>query len=766
MIKIPKEYEFPLHLFHQGRNCEAFDFFGAHKGLKDKQEGVYFRVWAPKAKSVSLVFDDNRWDRSQNPLEKITDSGVWETFLPDVPDYFTYKYSIEAQNQRVFLKSDPYGIHMETRPHTATKYLELDNYEWTDHKWQADKEKRNIYQSPMNIYEAHLSSWKQYPDGSYFNYVKFAEEMAPYLKKMGYTHVELMPLAEYPYDGSWGYQIIGYFAPTSRFGTPYDLMKMVDIFHHNGIGVILDWVPAHFPKDECGLYEFDGGCCYEYEDPFKREHLSWGTRVFDYGKNEVKSFLISNAIYWLEKYHFDGLRVDAVASMLYLDYDRRDGEWRPNRNGGKENLEAIDFLKKLNESVFARNPNTLMIAEESTAWPLVTKPTDMGGLGFNFKWNMGWMNDMVQYMSLDPIYRANNHDKLTFSFFYSFSENYILPLSHDEVVHGKCSLIEKMPGDYPHKFASLRAFFAYMMGHPGKKLLFMGQEFAQLKEWDFKIGLDWGLLEQKRHKEMLGYMEALNHFYLDNPPLWETDDSWNGFEWISNDDYMQSVIAFRRKDSHGKELILVCNFVPVQREDYKIGVPQDGIYEEVFSSDAKEFGGGGVTNKKIETLDEQMHGQDQCVSLTIPALSVMYLRYVGPKPKRARSVTRTGKKPSPPVKRQEAASASAAGTSKKTSAKKTMKKKTSAAPKSAGAASKKEETKTAEAPKLETKKEEVLPIGTSKKELPKVETTKQEAPRIAVSETEPPKAAPQEMTEGTASGGTAAKKPSGGRKKR
>lgn len=698
MNKLTKDYEFPLHLFATGENVEIYRFLGAHKGVKSGEAGVFFRVWAPNARSVSLVFDGNRWDRNKNPMTKLADYGVWETFLEEekVPEYFAYKYSIEAQNKRVFLKSDPYGIHMETRPHTATKYLELDGYKWQDEAWYKKRRSGNLYKSPMNVYEVHLNSWRQYPDGNYYNYVKFAEEIVPYLKKMGYTHVELMPLAEFPYDGSWGYQIIGYYAPTSRYGTPEDLMKMVDIFHQNDIGVVLDWVPAHFPKDECGLYEFDGTSCYEYGDPLKREHLSWGTRVFDYSRPEVRSFLISNALYWLEQYHIDGLRVDAVASMLYLDYDRRDGEWRPNALGGKENLEAIDFLRQLNKAVFARNPNALMIAEESTAWPMVTKPTDDGGLGFNFKWNMGWMNDMIKYISLDPINRSFHHGMLTFSFFYCFSENYMLPLSHDEVVHGKCSLIEKMPGPYEDKFASLRAFYAYMMAHPGKKLLFMGQEYGQLKEWDYKAGLDWSLLEDKRHSQMQGYVEKLNHFYLDTPALWENDDSWKGFAWISNDDYTQSVISFRRLDDRGGELVVVCNFVPVQRENYRIGVPLDGYYTEVLSTDNVIFGGEGNLNpERIESdTDEPMHGMEQSVSLTLPALSVIYLQYAGPKPKK-----RTKKK----VEKAEPESAKAASKTKSKAVKSEAAPKAEEKAKSSGTKTKKAAApKKEEAPKKES----------------------------------------------------------------
>ncbi|MDE6520255.1 MAG: 1,4-alpha-glucan branching protein GlgB [Ruminococcus sp.] len=617
--------DFPLYLFYQGKNYESWKFFGVHSRKKGRGKVFTFRVWAPNAVSVSVVGDFNKWDITKNPMKLISD-GIWETEISKLEQFDIYKYSIETKDGRRILKSDPYAHHFETRPGTASKIYES-SYEWNDAEWFESKKSKIIYKSPVNVYEVHLNSWKNTGEEEVFtSYINFANEIIPYLKKMSYTHVEFMPLTEFPFDGSWGYQVTGYFAPTSRYGTPDDFRRMVDMFHNAGIGVILDWVPAHFPKDASGLYEFDGTCCYEYTDERKKEHKAWGTRVFDYGKSEVCSFLISSANYWFTEMHVDGLRVDAVASMLYLDYDRRDGEWTANKNGGNENLEAVEFLKRLNESVFSKHPDALMIAEESTAWPLVTKPTDIGGLGFNFKWNMGWMNDMLSYMSLDPIYRSFNHDKLTFSFFYAFSENYVLPISHDEVVYGKCSMINKMPGLEGDKFASYRAFLAYMMAHPGKKLLFMGQEFAQKSEWDYKSQLDWGLLDTPEHSNMLKYSEKLNKFYVENSPLWHNDDSWSGFSWISNDDNKQSVIAFRRIDDNGDEIIAVCNFVPVQRENYRIGVPKKGTYKVVFNTDSKEFGGKDASAKSYKSEKEPMHGFEDSISMTLAPLSVMYLK--------------------------------------------------------------------------------------------------------------------------------------------
>ena len=620
------ENDVPLYLFHEGSNSNAYEYFGSHRKNKNT---VVFRVWAPDAKNVSVTGDFNDWSETENPMKQLKNSGgVWEAEIKNIKPYDMYKYCITAADGRTLMKCDPYGFHMETRPGTATKYYEIDDcYEWHDEKWVEGRNGKNIYESPVNIYEIHAGSWKQYDDGNFYSYRALADALVPYVKKMGYTHIEFMPLTEYPFDGSWGYQVTGYFAATSRYGEPKDLMYLIDKCHENGIGVILDWVPAHFPKDANGLYEFDGGPLYEYSDPRKGEHYGWGTRVFDFGKNEVRSFLMSSASFWLKKYHLDGIRIDAVASMLYLDYDRKDGEWVPNKNGGNENLEAVEFLQKLNENIFRDFPYAMMIAEESTSWPMVTKPVFSGGLGFNFKWNMGWMNDILRYFSLDGFFRKYNHDCITFSMFYAFSENFVLPISHDEVVHGKKSLIDKMPGSYDEKFAGVRAFLGYMMAHPGKKLMFMGQEFGQFIEWNYEKGLDWLLLDYPKHRALQNYFKKINEFYKVNPAFWQIDYSWEGFSWISSDDKDNSVIAFRRIDEKGKEIIVVCNFTNVERCDYRIGIPKKGAYKIVFNSDDVEFGGEGKGNKgKLKTESINMHGFEQSISLDLPPMSAIYIK--------------------------------------------------------------------------------------------------------------------------------------------
>jgi len=609
--------------FSAGNCTNAYEFMGCHKSKK----GYTFRVWAPNAKSVRVVGDFNNWDTSSVVMNKL-DGGIWEITIDNAKIYDNYKYYIETEDGRLIYKSDPYAFHSCTRPENASKIYDINEYKWTDSIYLEKRGSKNILESPVNIYEVHLGSWKKYADGNYFNYRDLANELAPYAKKMGYTHIEIMPVSEYPYDPSWGYQVTGYYAPTSRYGTPEDFAAFVDICHSNGLGVILDWVGAHFPKDENGLYEFDGTCLYEYSDPLKNEHPDWNTRIFDYGRNEVISFLISNVIFWQEKYHIDGIRVDAVASMLYLDYGKQDGNWRPNVFGGNYNLEAIDFLKKLNTASFAYNPAALMVAEESTAFPMITKPVYDGGLGFNFKWNMGWMNDMLGYMSSDPLFRKGRHDNVTFSLTYAFSENFILPLSHDEVVHGKCSMIGKMPGEYEDKFANLKTFYGYMMAHPGKKLSFMGNEFAQFIEWNYAEELDWLLLKYDAHKKMHKFVRDLNLFYLENKAFWENDSDWNGFKWICPDDNEQSVVSFRRIDKEGNEIIAVCNFCPVTRKKYRIGVPEEGTYKCVFSSDKKIYGGSGERLMPVKSKNIPMHHMEQSVELTIPALSVSYYKIV------------------------------------------------------------------------------------------------------------------------------------------
>ena len=649
--------DLPVYLFKQGNNCEAYRYFGAHMETRAGESGVVFRVWAPHAVAISVVGDFNSWKPGSHPMRKVDGDSVWELFIPGMKEYDVYKYCVTTRAGDLVYKADPYAFHAETRPSNGSKVYDIEGYTWGDAAWVSDEEKRDVINSPMSIYELQAGSWKMKDpeNGVPYNYAELADELIPYIKEMGYTHVELLPITEYPFDGSWGYQVTGYFAPTSRYGTPKDFMAFVDKLHQAGIGVILDWVPAHFPKDGYGLYMFDGAPCYEDPNPRRGEHKEWGTMVFNYGMKEVESFLISSAMFWVDRYHVDGLRVDAVASMLYLDYNRKDGEWEQNVNGGKENLEAIAFLQKLNTAILGRYPHKMMIAEESTAWPLVTKPASDGGLGFNFKWNMGWMNDMLSYMKTDPLFRAGNHGKVTFSFFYAFSENFVLPISHDEVVHGKCSLLNKMPGDYEEKFSNLRTFFGYMMAHPGKKLLFMGQDFGQFIEWDEKKPLDWMLLGYDKHRELQSYVRDLNHFYRDTPALWQVDYSWEGFQWIVPDDSKQSVIAFLRRDAAGKMVLVVCNFNPVLRKEYQMGVPNPGSYKEILNSDDKKYGGSGVTNGTVKTKKGPMHGFDQHISLTLPPLSTLYLSVpAARKPRAAKAEDKAAEKPAKPAAKKTA----------------------------------------------------------------------------------------------------------------
>ncbi len=612
--------DIPIYFYAKGENYRAYEYFGAHlQGNK-----CTFRVWAPHAKAVSVIGEFNSWQGEyMHPVK----NGIWEIEIENVNVFDCYKYRIETADGRVIDKTDPYAFHTETRPGNAGKVYDIENYTWGDERWVAESEKKNVLEMPVNIYEVHLGSWKKNKDGTFYSYRMAADALVPYVKEMGYTHIELLPVTEYPYDGSWGYQVTGYFAPTSRYGQPCDLMYFVDKCHQNGIGVILDWVPAHFPKDAYGLYEFDGEPLYEYSDMRIGEHKEWGTRVFDYGKNEVVSFLISSAMFWADKYHFDGIRVDAVASMLYLDYGRQEGQWVKNKYGGNTNLEAVEFFRVLNRAMYKEHPGIMMIAEESTAYPLITKPTDVDGLGFTFKWNMGWMNDMLRYTALDPLFRKGNHNCITFSFFYAFSENFILPISHDEVVHGKKSLLDKMPGDYDMKFSGLRLFLAYMVAHPGKKLLFMGQEFGQFKEWDYENELDWMLLSYEKHRKMQRFTRELNEFYSENAPFWEIDYDWQGFSWISNDDTANSVIAFRRIAKNGEEIIAIFNFTPNSFEEYRIGVPEKGTYKTVFSTELQKYGGkarrlaGTYKSEKKE-----MHGFEQSIGIKLGGLSAQYLK--------------------------------------------------------------------------------------------------------------------------------------------
>lgn len=616
----------PLRLFSDGDAVRAYDFLGAHFINLDGRNGVIFRVWAPNAITVSLVGDFNNWNQKANYMYKIG-GGVWELFIEDLNEFAVYKFCIETVDHTNILKSDPFAFHCQTRPENASKVFNTNQYVWHDGYWMENRQNTSSPDKPMNIYEIHAGSWKKYPDGNYFNYQKMADELIPYLKEMNYTHVQLMPLMEYPYDPSWGYQTTGYFAATSRYGTPCDLMALIDRCHMEGIGVIMEIVPSNFPKDDYGLYKFDGTCLYEDNNPKKGQRDSWGTCLFNFQRYEVISFLISAVMFWFDKYHIDGMRIGAVSSMLYLDYGKKDGEWVPNRFGGNENLEAIDFIKRLNKAVHMYHPSALTFAEENTSWPKLTLPIEEGGLGFDYKWNMGWMNDTLHYMSLDPLWRPFNHDNLTFSFFYAFSERFILPISHDEVAHGKGSLISKMPGDYDSKFAGVRAFITYMYAHPGKKLVFMGCEIGQFDEWDSDSGIQWDLLKFEKHNALYTFFKAINKFYIEHKSLYELDNTPKGFEWIHRNDYTQSVIAFRRTDSDCNEIIAVCNFQPTVHENYMIGVPHFGEYEEIFNSDLTEFGGTGVSNTgTLTTVPMKIHGYKQGLSLTLPPLGVIYLK--------------------------------------------------------------------------------------------------------------------------------------------
>ncbi len=618
------EENLPLYLFHQGTNFRAYEYLGAHPERRGGKKGVCFRTWAPAAESVSVVGDFNGWDSGKNPMERISGNGVYETFIAGLREYDNYKFAVKSEKGTVY-KADPYAFHAETPSGTASKIYELSGFRWDDGAYCAERKKRNIYRSPVNIYEVNLGSWKKKENGDYLSYTELAEQLVPYVREMGYTHVEFMPVSEYPYDGSWGYQITGYYAVTSRFGTPHDFMKLVNEFHKAGIGVILDWVPAHFPKDEQGLYEFDGGPCYEYSDPKKMENKGWGTRVFDWGRNEVRSFLISNAMFFFEKYHIDGLRVDAVASMLYLDYDRKDGEWTPNEYGGNYNLEAISFFRALNEAVFGSYPYAMMIAEESTAFPMITKPAYLGGLGFNFKWNMGWMNDTLSYMQTDPYFRKDHHNKMTFSMYYAFSENFILPISHDEVVHGKKSLLDKMPGNYEDKFANLRAYLGYMYSHPGKKLLFMGAEFGQFKEWAYKEGLEFFLLRYAQHAKLHRYVKEINETYKGTAPLYEIEDSWEGFEWICADERDRNILAYKRFAKDGTPLYVAINFSGCDAVNFELKADR-GRYRILLNSDAAKYGGAGRLKQRIFPAKRTRKDDVNCyMKFTLPRLSCVYL---------------------------------------------------------------------------------------------------------------------------------------------
>lgn len=626
--------EFDQYLFGQGTHYDLYNKLGAHPTTIDEEEGVYFAVWAPNAEAVSIVGDFNEWDENATPMERLEPLGIYEIFLPGMKVGDIYKYCVTAKSGNKTLKADPYGFQAELRPNNASVVADISDFKWHDSRWMKKREKFDDKKDPMFVYEVHPGSWKKHEqteedEDGFYNYREMAHELAAYVKDMGYTHVELMGIAEHPFDGSWGYQVTNYFAPTSRHGSPEDFQYFMDYMHEHNIGVILDWVPAHFPRDAFGLAEFDGTCLYEYADPRKGEHPDWGTKVFDYGKTEVQNFLICNALFWLEKYHVDGLRVDAVASMLYLDYGREDGQWVPNIYGGNENLEAIEFFKHLNTIVKKRNPGIVMIAEESTAWPKVTDHAEYGGLDFSLKWNMGWMHDFLEYMKLDPYFRKYNHTKMNFAMVYAYSENYMLVLSHDEVVHLKCSMIEKMPGSYEDKFKNLMAGYAFMTGHPGKKLLFMGQDFGQHREWSEKRELDWFLLDKEPNHQLQLFVKELLHLYKNNKCLYEYDCWPEGFEWINADDGDRSIFSFVRHSESGKSnMLFVINFTPVERPDYRVGTTCRRKHTLVLNSDDKKFGGTGKRRpKEYKPVKKECDGRKYSISYKLPAYGVAVFKF-------------------------------------------------------------------------------------------------------------------------------------------
>lgn len=619
------DHSLAIYLFHQGTNCYAQDYLGAHLVPRGRGWATVFRVYAPHAKSVSVIGDFNGWSEEKHPMKRLNDEGIFECVTKRLKPGALYKFCITDENGNKIRKADPYARYSELSPATSSVYYPSADFDWTDSNYLAQRKQARTTSQPLNIYEVHLGSWMRGKDNSLLGFRRIAPKLCDYVEKMGYTHIELMPITEHPYEGSWGYQVTGYFSPTARLGTPEDLKYFINYCHSRNIGVILDWVAGHFPKDGHGLFEFDGQPLYEYADRRMSDHAQWGTRIFDFGRNEVRCFLISSALYWIEQFHFDGIRVDAVASMLYLDYGKAQGEWLPNQNGGRENYDAIAFLQQLNREILTRHPDVITIAEESTAWPNVTKPDYVGGLGFTYKWSMGWMNDILHYVSLEPPYRSYNHDKLTFSMVYAFYENFILPISHDEVVHGKHSLIEKMPGDYSEKFAGVRAFYGYMMAHPGKKLNFMGNEFGQFIEWDHMRQLDWMLLDYPMHRQLQSYVKRLNKLYKTKPALYQIEDSWEGFSWIIPDDSTQNVIVFVRSDEHKKKIICVINFSQKAYHNYRFGVPKKGIYRELLNSDDVKYGGNGMRNKRIVTEPKASHGFGQSIQMDIPPLSAIYL---------------------------------------------------------------------------------------------------------------------------------------------